>query len=410
MQNILDVTAGVAFDDSIARYQEHIITPQTGTSLGHLNDIQMEMGNLDAYTFPHKSYIYIVGNFLAEPAKAGDPPMTPVRSTISNNGFLYLFEEVRLELNNVEIEHTRNVGVTTTMKSHVSLSSTGEENMFIAGWNPRGNSANCVDSNGKFGVCIPLSSLLGFAEDHRKILVHAKLKLTLRRSNSDQNCYETAGAAETCHITIQHISWRLPFVTPGDKERLELLRLVERKKSLTIPFRCWDLAEYPVLPTTDRHVWSIQSFTQLEKPRFVIVGFQTDRRNNAKKSATEFDHCSLTDLKVYIENECYPFENLNVDFDNQQYFILYRMYAMFRESYYGKTGCPALTFDEYKDKAPLIVIDCSRQNDKIKRGTVNLRIEFKTGKNVPAKTTAYALIIHDRLIEYNVFDDTVNKL
>jgi len=48
-----------------------------------------------------------------------------------------------------------------------------------------------------------------------------------------------------------------------------------------------------------------------------------------------------------------------------------------------------------------VIIDCSRHNESIKSAIVNVRIEFDCKENVPMNTTAYYLILHDRVVQYN---------
>jgi len=62
------------------------------------------------------------------------------------------------------------------------------------------------------------------------------------------------------------------------------------------------------------------------------------------------------------------------------------------------------------EKEPFAVIDCSRQNESVKSTTVNIRIKFDCKENVPANTTAYYLIIHDRVIEYYPLSNVVRKI
>lgn len=404
MSDILDVRRPVVFDESISKFEYHIIMPQTGTNFARMAEISMEIADLDIFTLPHRSYIYMEGTFLANNA-------APARSRISSNGFAFLFEEIRYELNTVEIDRTRNVGIASTMKNIVSLGVSDSEGTLSAGWDPASIHDSIVDANGRFAVCIPLSFLLGFAEDYKKIIVHARQKLILIRGMEDKNCYKTTGAAEDCKITISHLSWRIPFVTPGDPERLDLLRIVDQKKWIQVPFRSWELFEYPSLPASSSESWTIKSSTQLEKPRYVIFGFQTARKDSATKSTSEFDHCNVTDVKLFVNNEVYPYINMNLDFTQNHYMILYNSFAEFRKSFYGKPSAkPYLTPNQFKTIAPLVVIDCSRQNDSIKSGVVNFRLEFRTSANIPANTRAFALIIHDKIIEYNPFNDMVNKI
>jgi len=59
---------------------------------------------------------------------------------------------------------------------------------------------------------------------------------------------------------------------------------------------------------------------------------------------------------------------------------------------------------------PLVIIDCLRQNKSIKSTTVDVRIEFDCKENVPANTTAYCLILHDRVVEYCPLSNVVRKI
>lgn len=76
-----------------------------------------------------------------------------------------------------------------------------------------------------------------------------------------------------------------------------------KDRLIPISFRAWELYEYPLLPATSKHVWIMKTSTQLEKPRYIFVGFHTARKNNANKNASHFDHCNIQDVKLvgYIQ-------------------------------------------------------------------------------------------------------------
>lgn len=86
------------------------------------------------------------------------------------------------------------------------------------------------------------------------------------------------------------------------------------------------------------------------------------------------------------------------------------MYANFRQSYYNSAIDPLLNLKQFKDKAPLFVIDCSRQNDSIKTGPVDVRLEIECSEEIPNNTSAYCLIINDRVFEYKPLSNIVRKL
>lgn len=41
---------------------------------------------------------------------------------------------------------------------------------------------------------------------------------------------------------------------------------------------------------------------------------------------------------------------------------------------------------------------------------MDVRIEFENKENVPPKTTAFCLIVHDRVIEYSPLTNVVRKI
>ena len=59
---------------------------------------------------------------------------------------------------------------------------------------------------------------------------------------------------------------------------------------------------------------------------------------------------------------------------------------------------------------PLIVIDCSKQNEALKGAPVDVRLEFELNENFLEETSAYCLILHDRIVEYNSISGDVKKL
>lgn len=108
-----------------------------------------------------------------------------------------------------------------------------------------------------------------------------------------------------------------------------------------------------------------------------------------------------------MNSENYPFDNLHINFERDQYEILYNMYVNFQRSFLGRCE-PLFDKEKLKSIAPLTVIDCSKQVDDVKASQVDVEVE--TNKAFPANTYAYALIIHDRVVEYNPATNMVKLL
>ena len=73
------------------------------------------------------------------------------------------------------------------MKNYISQSPSQISLLENAGWIGNNAGIRITDVNGYFDISIPLSMILGFAEDYRRIIVDAKDELILTMANIDTN-------------------------------------------------------------------------------------------------------------------------------------------------------------------------------------------------------------------------------
>ncbi|KAL4083083.1 hypothetical protein QTP88_028413 [Uroleucon formosanum] len=354
-------------------------------SLSNNDEIRISVLNMDSYTLPCESYIYIEGKVNKPSDAAGD-----VR--FSNNGLAFLFSEMRYEINGIEIQKLKSPGVSSCLKAYCSYTPNDLNALENAAWDSAMDSEDNKNfmSNNVFTGCIPLKHLFGFCEDYKKILLNCNQQLILNRASTD---------LDAIHVVV------------SDKEKLRLLKVIDSHRTLSCAFRTWDLSEYPILPRNTSHSWTVKSSSLLEKPRFVLFGLQTDRKKNNEVDAGRFDHCQLKNLKVHLNSEVYPYEDFRADFKNNTTSILHKAYTDFQKSYYERDYSePLLSKHIFQNYVLIVVVDLSRQNDNVKSSTVDLRIEFETDTVIPEKTAAYCLILHDQIITYNPFSGDVRKL
>ncbi|XP_044005910.1 uncharacterized protein LOC122850927 [Aphidius gifuensis] len=409
MEEILNIQKPIIFDESVAHYELHTHLPYGASKFNNSDEIRIGVQHQDLCLLPSKSSLHITGKFTKSNGTAVAATTSLVKMSIA-----HMFEEIRYEINGIEVDRSKNVGLTTLIKGYVSFNPNQKAFLENTGWI---NDEKIFDNEGNFNISIPLSILLGFAEDYRKIIINAKHELIIVRSNTDTNAYKqttvadaAAAAAENVKISLEKIEWIVPYIRVSDKQKIQLLNFIAKDPSIAMSFRTWELYDYPLLPATTKHIWSVKTSTQLEKPRYVIVGFQTARKNVANKDASLFDHCKMRDIKLFLNSQSYPYGNLNINITQNQYALLYDMFAQFQVSYYGKESEPLLTKKEYIDQAPLIVIDCSKQNKFLKSEPVDIRLEFESFEQFPAETSAYCLILHDRIVEYNPISGSVREL
>ena len=80
------------------------------------------------------------------------------------------------------------------------------------------------------------------------------------------------------------------------------------------------------------------------------------------------------------------------------------MYINFQINYYSRERQPYLSKSDFLEFPPFIVIDCTKHNESLKTGPVDIRLEFEDKENFSAQTAAYCFILHDRVVEYKLIN------
>ncbi|XP_071055510.1 uncharacterized protein [Onthophagus taurus] len=347
---------------------------------------------------------------VTEKIKVDNSIVASATAKLVNNPVAFMFSDIRYLINGVQIDGVRNVGLTSCMKGYFSYTPHDIIKLANAGWNmgedllgqvvPTSPVTGAImDKNGNFGLSVPLKTLIGFAEDFKTIVMNVRQELVLIRNNDDNDVLVNR-VQEPLQLKIDKVVWRMPHLAVGLREQLALTKIAGRNIDLQIPFRSWEVHEYPSLPQTTKQSWAVKTAPQLETPRFIIIGFQTKKKGKQLANMATFDNVKLTNLTVFLNGERYPYDNLNVDFDSNRVAVLYDMYTRFQKSYYGKEGEPLLTPKQFIENYPLIGIDCTYQAEALHKSGVEIRIEFTTKNPIPDGTTAYCLVLHDKAFQY----------
>lgn len=401
MNGILNVTEKVEIDDAIIDYEWHSHNPYTSNSFKNSDEIRIPIHQQDVYTLPSRSYLLIEGK-VTKTSDATDDTTTE----LVTNAIAFLFDEIRYEVCGVEVDRIKNVGITTLIKNILTTRPSDFNWMANASWNLP-TMGTLDNDKPKFSYCIPLKLLLGFAEDYNKILLNVKQELVLLRSSTDKNSiFQPSTALHDSTIELNKISWRIPYIRVEDSVKLPLLRIVENDEPIVMAFRKWQLHVWPSVTQAQTLTWTVMSSSQNDKARYVVVAFQTSRRDNAGKNASHFDLCNLEKVKLYLNSKYYPYDDFN---GNKT--VMYDYFTKFQSSYYPDSDDqPCIDLKTFFAKTPMFVIDCSKQLDTIKTGSVDVRIELQTSKEISANTTAYCFIISDAMVQYKPLTGVVKKI
>ncbi|XP_020295168.1 uncharacterized protein LOC109860479 [Pseudomyrmex gracilis] len=353
--DVLSVGGEPVLDDRIVKIETHTYNPYGNTSFGHSDEIRIPIQQQDVYTLPYNSYLYVKRKFSLQTTAGAAERSGAAAAALTNNCVAFMFDEIRYELNSVEIDRNRNPGVTSTLKNYVFLTTETGNVLRHAGWNLSTNKGV-----GEFNFCVPLRTLLGFCEDYKRVVINARHELILIRSRNDNNSIFASANSEST-VELHKVQWRIPHVVLNDVNKLKLLRTLESGRYLSMGFCSWDLYEYPLLQSTTSHSWAVKAAKQLEKPRYIIFALQTGRKNVVSRDCSRFDYCNLSNVKLFLNSEFYPYDDLNLDFSKERYAVLYNMYVKFNRAYYGRDEDEALlTLDKFIYCGPLVVIDWLR--------------------------------------------------
>lgn len=399
----LDVFKRPHFDDNIVKEEFHTYNPRT-RNFNQNDEIRITVHQQDLFTLPCESYIYIEGD-INIPANIAQG----ATYEIINNAFAFLFEEIRYEINGQVVDSTKQVGISTLLKGYVSYNKSQSEELELSGWCiPNNNQALNFIANKRFFVCLPLKNLMGFAEDYKRIIMFARQELILIRSRDDRNCYQSEQIKDI-EFSIKNVEWRIPHVQLKQDAYLQLMKSMNKDTTILLPFRKWEICELPGLKPTTKDIWAVKTTSSVERPRYVIIGLQENRKDRSKADITKFDHCNIRNVKIYLNSEAYPYDYMDLKFSEDKYAFVYKMYSKFQSSYYGKDNEPLFKYNDFKDHM-LYVFDVSHQNEALKSSVVDLKIEMESETPFKDETRAYALIISDTIFEYTPVSSQARKL
>ena len=412
--DILNFTEENIVDEDIERFEFHEYE-SVNKNLDTTGEIRINIEQQDLFTLPSEAYILVEGRLL----KANGTSYEDADNiTLVNNGIMHLFSQISYQLSNQDVETIFQPGQATTMLGYLKYPvefQLGEGMNQL--WNrdtsdstdPAANTGfknrqNYIitqsDAKGTFSFCIPLNHIFGFADDYNKVLYGFKHTLTLVRK-ADNDAIIRASSVETAgKVNLTKLSLFMPHVTPSVAASNTLYKVIESKVDVPLSFRSRQ-CDTTAVPVSNTFSWRLSARTANERPRYVIVGFQTGKDGDQLKNPSVFNHCNLKNMYVTLNSERYPAVDYDLDFNNNKFSRAFRDASKFDNRLYGVSDIitqPNLTALNYKSICPLFVFDVSKQAERLKSTVLDVQIKATFNSNVLAGTIAYAVVISDKLL------------
>lgn len=414
--DILKITEIPMTDESIEEYEHHEYEPVTGTSLNNPGEIRINIETQDLFTHPSESYLIIEGCL----TKAdGTLYANADAVSLTNNAMLHLFNNIKYQLSGQEIESIFYPGQGTTMLGLLKYPDDFSKSQGLnqLWYKDTGTTASIQenagfairqayviqspDPKGTFSFRIPLKHIFGFCEDYNKIVYGLKQTLTLVRK-TDNDAIFRDGGVDAGKITLNKVAWFIPHVLPADAEKFQLYKIIESKSKLPVAYRMRQCESISV-PKTTNFTWRLSVKSSPEKPRYIIVGFQTEKDGDQEKNPSVFDNLNVRNMYAMLNSTRYPEVDYNLSFPKQQFSRVYGDAASFRSKFYNMdelVSNPNITPSDYKTLYPLFVFDVSKQSERLKTSVTDIQIKMQFNQNVPTGTEAFALVISDRMLSF----------
>ena len=414
--DVLNITEQPIVDETIEQCEYYEYEPIMGTNLNSAGDIRINIELQDLFTLPSESYLQFEGQLTKND---GTAYVDANAIALTNNGLMHLFSRISYQLSNQDVETVNHPGQATTM---VGMLKYPNDFQLAQGLNQlwyKDSAATAVIANnvgfavrqayliqkpatkGRFSFIVPLRHIFGFCDDYNNVVYGFKHTLTLVRKSDDDAIFRANGV-DAGKVNLDKISLFMPHAIPSDMEKMQLYKTIESKATLSVAYRARQCDTITV-PRSTTFSWRLSVQTSPEKPRYIIVGFQTNKGGNQEANPSIFDHCNLKNMYVTLNQQRYPAVDYNLSFPNHQFSRAYRDAATFSEKYYGMNELISqgnITPADYKDLYPLMVFDVSKQSERLKSSVVDVQIKATFNAAVPAGTEAYAVVISDRLIQF----------
>ena len=408
-EDYLKISDPLQIDESVSEYNYHNYEPVVGSNLNSTSQIRIIIENQDLFYLPSKSFLKIKGKLTKnDGTKIDDKDAV----TLVNNVIMFLFDRIEYQIGDKVIEYINYPGHSSLMKGLLSYPNNFENSGLNMCWALDTNdgaaslTANngfkkrhdkiVVKGDGNFSFVIPLSHIFGFCEDYKKVIYGVKHSLILTRCGNEDAIFGN----DTSKVTLSNITWTMINIIPNFEQLHNLNKLIETKSSFNIGFMYRNLDQIDV-SISNEFTWRLGPRSASEKPRYIIIGFQTNRSKNNNNPA-RFDNCNVRTIYVELNAIRYPNIDIINNFGEEDYSFTYYLAKEFRENYYGLNDNYndfMINQNDFKTLYPLFVFDVSKQSERLKNSISDITIRAKFNNNVAVNTKCYCLILSDRVMK-----------
>ena len=191
---------------------------------------------------------------------------------------------------------------------------------------------------GHLYMMIKMSDLFGFVIDLEKIIYGLGFELGLKRNNNDRALYRVnanpGAVANDGNIELRDISWCVPSIDPSNDNRIIKQKGLNKKNN--VDFRYYERKTFcKNVPNASNFLFDLGMESGMERPQYIIVGFENNNVNEQTHDASTFHIMNVTECYCKIGSELYPEDRMNISYGSNNYNEAFKEIVNFNKDYNG---------------------------------------------------------------------------
>ena len=175
---------------------------------------------------------------------------------------------------------------------------------------------------GHMYMMIKMSDLFGFVNDLEKIIYGLGFNLILNRNNNDRALFRVNAGADAVgnddNIDIRDISWCVPSIDPSNDNRIIVQKGLNKKN--IVDFSYYERKTfYKSVPNATNFLFDLGKKSRMERPQYIVVGFENSNVNEQTHDASTFDKMNVTECYCKIGSEFYAEDRMNINYGTNNY-------------------------------------------------------------------------------------------
>ena len=195
------------------------------------------------------------------------------------------------------------------------------------------------------------------------------------------------------------MSWCVHSIDPSNDNKIIVQTGLSKKNN--VDFSYYERKTfYKNVPNATNFLFDLGMESGMERPQYIIVGFENNNVNEQTHDASTFDVMVVTECYCKIGSEFYPEDRMSINYGTNDYNEAFKEIFSFNKDYNGLPHNikPYINHRTFKSNYRIYVFDTRYQRDHIGPQPIQLNFKFRAAV---ADVICHALVLTRKVISVN---------